>query len=101
MIMKQLRLFFYFVGSFIQLEMSFGIYLILLYNVINQCKICKIKKPDWRSVTAVLTPDPRWTFMDSWARKARLDAWDESVSTGCLTKPIMNARDTANVIQNL
>ena len=27
--------------------------------------------------------------------EARPAAWDESVSTGCLSKPTMNARDTA------
>ena len=28
------------------------------------------------------------------------DALEESVSTGCLSKPTMNARDTANVINH-
>ena len=37
--------------------------------------------------------------MDAWKREARPDAWDESVSTGCLSKPTSNAHDTAKVIR--
>ena len=40
-------------------------------------------------------------FMDSWKREARPDAWEESVSAGCLSTSIMNARDTVKVIQKL
>ena len=36
--------------------------------------------------------------MDSLKREGRPDAWDESVSTGCLSNPTMNARDTANAM---
>ena len=44
----------------------------------------------------------RWTFMDSRKREAGPDDWDESVSTVfVLSKPAMNACDTANVIQKL
>ena len=35
--------------------------------------------------------------MESWKREARPDAWEESVSTGCLYKPTMNARDQARI----
>ena len=36
--------------------------------------------------------------MDSLKRESRPDAWEASVSTGCLSKPSMNAHDTANVM---
>ena len=86
MIMKHSFLFFYFVGTFIQLQMNFWYFGMMLTRY---------------SVTAVLTPVPRWTFMDSWKQEARPDAWDESVFIGCLSKPNMNARDRANVIRKL
>ena len=39
--------------------------------------------------------------MDSWKREAKPDAWDEPVSPFYLSKPTMNAFNTANVIRNI
>ena len=69
----------------------------LLTNV----KQVKYNKKDGAVLLRYWHQFPRWTLMDSWKREVRPDAWDESVSTGCLSKPTMNARDTANVIRNL
>ena len=75
MIMKlSFVLIIHFVGTFIQLQINFGIHFILYYDVINQCK-CK-KKTD--------TVLPRYwhQFHDghSWIpgneRRDQPDAWD-------------------------
>ena len=38
---------------------------------------------------------------DSWKRGARPDAWKDSASTGCLSKPTMKARDTVKFIRKV
>ena len=97
-------LFFYFVGTIIQLQMNFGIHFIynmMLFTNVKYTPPPQKKKKNWCSVTAVLTPVPRWTFMDSYEREARPHALEDSVSTGWLSKPTMNARDTPNEIIDL
>ena len=69
------NLLFYFFGTLIQRQMKFGINMMLLTNE-------KYKRKDCCSVDAVLTPVQLWTFMNSWEREVRPDAWEESVSTG-------------------
>ena len=78
MIMKHSFLFFYFVGTFIQLQMNFGIHFIFVIFMMLLTNVKHVKyKKDLCSVTVILTPVPRWTFMDSWKREARSHAWND------------------------